>query len=220
MLHKLNKFPEDKFICNLLNAIPGFVFVVDEDVRLLYWNSSAQVLFKSSKNSIYLRRGGEAFCCIHSYEAPSGCGRAKFCKKCPLRISVTKALNNNRACRDFARFERYDDDKLSLIYFLVTASPFKYHEMVYVLLVLEDVSSIINMTNGQHLQYSVNRDFLSKREKEVLRWLKEGKSSMEISKVIGISERTINFHIYNIIRKLGAINRIHAVALAVESGII
>jgi len=61
---------------------------------------------------------------------------------------------------------------------------------------------------------------LSAREKEVLHWLKRGKSSWDISIILGISERTVNFHVYNMMRKLGVTSRLHAVAVAAESGLI
>jgi DNA-binding CsgD family transcriptional regulator len=61
---------------------------------------------------------------------------------------------------------------------------------------------------------------LSGRECQVLEWLKEGKSSWDISMVLGVSERTINFHVYNLLRKLGAINRPQAVAIAMRRGLI
>ncbi|MBI1920368.1 MAG: helix-turn-helix transcriptional regulator [Geobacter sp.] len=61
---------------------------------------------------------------------------------------------------------------------------------------------------------------VSSREREVLAWLKEGKSNWDISVILGISERTVKFHIKNIMRKLNAVNRSHAVAIAIERGII
>jgi DNA-binding CsgD family transcriptional regulator len=56
---------------------------------------------------------------------------------------------------------------------------------------------------------------LSKKEIEVLSWIKEGKSSWDISMILRISERTVNFHVNNIVTKLNAKNRTHAVAIAV-----
>jgi DNA-binding CsgD family transcriptional regulator len=61
---------------------------------------------------------------------------------------------------------------------------------------------------------------LSGREKEVLDWLKEGKSSWDMSVILGISERTVNFHVDNIKQKLGATNRPQALALATRLGLI
>ncbi len=48
----------------------------------------------------------------------------------------------------------------------------------------------------------------------------QGKSSWEISVILNISERTVNFHIYNIMQKLEAVNRTHAVAVATSLGLI
>ncbi|MEW6600000.1 MAG: response regulator transcription factor [Nitrospirota bacterium] len=61
---------------------------------------------------------------------------------------------------------------------------------------------------------------LSLREKEVLNWLKQGKSSWEIASILNIVESTVNFHITNIMHKLNAVSRTQAVAIAVEHGLI
>lgn len=61
---------------------------------------------------------------------------------------------------------------------------------------------------------------LSKREQEVLTWSKRGKSSWEISAILNISERTVNFHVNNIMQKLNAVSRTQAVAVAIERGLI
>jgi DNA-binding CsgD family transcriptional regulator len=55
---------------------------------------------------------------------------------------------------------------------------------------------------------------LSKREREVLGWLRMGKTSWDISVILRISERTVNYHVNNIIRKLGVVNRMQAVSMA------
>jgi LuxR family transcriptional regulator, quorum-sensing system regulator CviR len=64
------------------------------------------------------------------------------------------------------------------------------------------------------------RIVLSEREKEVLNWLKLGKSSWDMSVILGISERTVNFHVYNMMRKLEAVNRPQVVAAAIHLGLI
>jgi DNA-binding CsgD family transcriptional regulator len=59
-------------------------------------------------------------------------------------------------------------------------------------------------------------DHLSSREKEVLGWLKMGKTSWDISQILCISERTVNYHVNNIINKLGVVNRMQAVSMATD----
>lgn len=72
----------------------------------------------------------------------------------------------------------------------------------------------------ENKKLKLNRNILSTREKEVLNWLKEGKSSWDMSVILGISERTVNFHIYNIMKKLEVVNRPQAVAVATHLGML
>ncbi len=59
---------------------------------------------------------------------------------------------------------------------------------------------------------------LTQREREVLLWSAQGKSSWEISVILGVSERTVNWFIANASRKLDAVNRTQAVVNAIRSG--
>lgn len=59
---------------------------------------------------------------------------------------------------------------------------------------------------------------LTDREREVLLWSAQGKSSWEISVILGVSERTVNWFIANASRKLNAVNRTQAVVNAIRSG--
>ena len=61
---------------------------------------------------------------------------------------------------------------------------------------------------------------LSTREREVLGWMKEGKTNWEISVILSISERTVKFHVQNIERKLNAVNKAHAIAIALDNGLV
>ncbi len=57
---------------------------------------------------------------------------------------------------------------------------------------------------------------LSKREKEVLSWIKLGKSTWDISQILGISENTVKYHVSGILRKLNVSTRSQAVAISME----
>ena len=57
---------------------------------------------------------------------------------------------------------------------------------------------------------------LTGRELEILRWVKEGKSSWAIGEILSISERTVKFHVASIFRKLNVISRPQAVAKALR----
>ncbi|AOY96243.1 DNA-binding response regulator [Cupriavidus sp. USMAA2-4] len=61
---------------------------------------------------------------------------------------------------------------------------------------------------------------LSEREIEALVWSARGKTSGEIATILGLSKRTVDFHIDNAREKLGVATRIEAVVKAASAGII
>lgn len=61
---------------------------------------------------------------------------------------------------------------------------------------------------------------LTEREKECLLWSAEGKSGWEIAHILKVSERTVTFHLQNVARKMGVINRRHAISRAFSMGLI
>ena len=61
---------------------------------------------------------------------------------------------------------------------------------------------------------------LTQRESECLTWTANGKTSWEISVILGVSESTATFHLRNAGVKLKASNRAHAVAKALQLGLI
>jgi DNA-binding NarL/FixJ family response regulator len=63
-------------------------------------------------------------------------------------------------------------------------------------------------------------DALSAREIEVLRLIAAGNANKEIAGQLSIAEETVKSHISNILAKLGANDRTHAVTIAVKRGII
>jgi LuxR family transcriptional regulator, quorum-sensing system regulator BjaR1 len=65
-----------------------------------------------------------------------------------------------------------------------------------------------------------SRPLLSVREHEVLTWAAAGKTAWEIGELLGIAKRTADSHIQAAMKKLGATNRTHAVAVAVGDKLI
>lgn len=61
---------------------------------------------------------------------------------------------------------------------------------------------------------------LTRRELEILRWCKDGKSRPEIGEILSISAKTVEFHLRGIMDKLGANNQISAVVMALQRGLI
>jgi DNA-binding CsgD family transcriptional regulator len=61
---------------------------------------------------------------------------------------------------------------------------------------------------------------LTLREREVLWWAAQGKSALDIGAILDITKRTVDEHIQNAARRLGASNRTQAVAIALRERLI
>lgn len=69
---------------------------------------------------------------------------------------------------------------------------------------------------AEHLDH----DDPTPRELEVLALIREGYRNKQIADRLSISETTVNFHIKNLVEKLGANDRTHAVAIAIRRGLL
>ena len=59
---------------------------------------------------------------------------------------------------------------------------------------------------------------LSPREREIMHLMAEGLTAEQISGEVTVSIETVRTHVRNVIRKLQARNRVHAIAIALERG--
>ena len=61
---------------------------------------------------------------------------------------------------------------------------------------------------------------LTKRELDVLSWTAQGKTAWEVSVILGMSEKTVNFHLGNAMRKLEVTSKHQAVLKCVAAGVL
>ncbi|MDE2800105.1 MAG: response regulator transcription factor [Gemmatimonadota bacterium] len=87
--------------------------------------------------------------------------------------------------------------------------------------VVNEGGSLLEPLVASKLLDSVNNpDALTARQKEVLKLLATGLLNKEIADQLDIAERTVKFHVSEILAKLGAGNRTEAVAVATQKGLI
>ncbi|MRR07292.1 MAG: PAS domain-containing protein [Deltaproteobacteria bacterium] len=137
--------PVDNLLTRAFNAMPSPVFIVDEDVRIFEYNTAAAALLSTEKTDVLKLRGGEVLHCIHHHEAEDGCGRTPACADCVIRNSVKKACQGGSVVRARQKMELVRDEKIIEVYVLITASPFSFQDSTYAILVLEDISELIEL---------------------------------------------------------------------------
>jgi DNA-binding NarL/FixJ family response regulator len=78
------------------------------------------------------------------------------------------------------------------------------------------ISPDVALSVAEHL----GKEDLSPREIEVLELIREGNRNKQIADRLCIAETTVNFHIKNIVDKLQANDRTHAVTIALRRGLL
>ena len=63
-------------------------------------------------------------------------------------------------------------------------------------------------------------DELTHRERQCLGMAANGLTSGDIGGKLGIAERTVNFHMGNVLRKMAALNRTEVIAKALARGVL
>jgi DNA-binding NarL/FixJ family response regulator len=70
------------------------------------------------------------------------------------------------------------------------------------------------------IDYHYSQEPPSAREVDVLRLVAHGRSNREIAAILSVTEATVKSHMSNVLRKLHADDRAHAIALAAQRGFI
>jgi two-component system, NarL family, response regulator len=73
---------------------------------------------------------------------------------------------------------------------------------------------------GEKLAARMDKPMLSDRERQVIAEMAKGKNNREIGAELSITEHTVRFHVNNVLSKLGANDRAHAIVLALRQGIV
>lgn len=80
----------------------------------------------------------------------------------------------------------------------------------------------VNMEGARKAPASLpfSDNILTQREMEILEWVRQGKSNIEIGAILGLSPLTVKNHMQKLLRKLNVQNRAQAVARGISLGIL
>lgn len=82
------------------------------------------------------------------------------------------------------------------------------------------LTSIASPASQIPTRRSRNASDLRSRERECLVWLSLGKTAWETAAILGLSQRTVEFHLNNAVARLGAANKVHAAVIAIRTQLI
>jgi PAS domain-containing protein len=147
---QVTQMSNEVLLRQLLDAIPSYVFLVDRDLTILDYNAAAGAFLGTGPRQILGRRGGDVLRCLHSTDAPEGCGRGEFCENCLIREAVNEAFAGKKRVRQQLCMELLSGGNVRKLDVLLTASPFAYQGHERVALILEDIGEIIKLQRLNH----------------------------------------------------------------------
>jgi len=94
------------------------------------------------------------------------------------------------------------------------------HELLAVIRSVHEGKRHVPTEVAAVLAAHLGEEDLTARELEVLTLIRDGYKNKQIADQLTISENTVNFHIKNVVDKLGAKDRTHAVTIAIRRGLL
>jgi DNA-binding CsgD family transcriptional regulator len=91
---------------------------------------------------------------------------------------------------------------------------------IYFLTKAMDLAALSHRDGKKLWKIAEDRSLLTDRERDVISWAARGKTAGETANILTLSEQTVVKHIASVIRKVGALNRTHAVAKCLNQSLI
>ncbi len=139
---KYQKLRNDKYIYELLNALPYPAALLNKERQLIYGNN----VLGNGEASVTIeqllgQRPGEFMNCKFSTLEKGGCGTSEFCRVCGALLAVLesqeKGIKTSRECQITTEDEEGTEHALDV---LVTATPVNWDADTYTIISINDIS--------------------------------------------------------------------------------
>jgi DNA-binding CsgD family transcriptional regulator len=136
----------------------------------------------------------------------------------PFHFVDSLGRQNSACCTFFWK------DRISRLRFMLKRERHDLHMLM--LYWAQKVMDLNDVFTKKHKRFfgengeSISRSSLTARERDVLSWTARGKTMADIAEILVISSHTVEAHMRQIMRKLGATNKTHAVAIGIFHNII
>jgi signal transduction histidine kinase len=126
----------------ILDSVEGYVLVLNEQRQILAANpETLRALDIKDSQSIMGMRPGEAFHCVHSQDAPGGCGTSRCCTTCGAVIAILASQTTNEPCSRECLMTVSRGDRFEAHEFSVRATPLRLEESCLTIFVLHDINA-------------------------------------------------------------------------------
>jgi signal transduction histidine kinase len=131
----------DDLLDALMQAMPGYAMLINQQRQIVAVNSNVlSITGVQDCEALIGKRPGEALNCVHSDDAPGGCGTGLHCTVCGAVLAILESQQADRqAVRECHVTLRGAEDMV--LEMLATATPIKIRGEKFTVFALQDISS-------------------------------------------------------------------------------
>lgn len=130
------------YIKIVIDAISNIALVIDSNRQIVFANKKLMsTLGSKDLEKVLGLRPGELLNCKHSINKFGGCGTNDACKYCGAALSIKQSIEEAIASENECRITVEKQGKMSSLDLLVTASPIKMENQLYIILSIADISN-------------------------------------------------------------------------------
>jgi PAS domain S-box-containing protein len=213
-----------------LNGAADGAFVVDEELRIQFWNSAAEEITGFDKG---VTLGQKCYQILQGRDEKSRLICKAYCHVAEKALKSEPVSNYDIRTRTNKGDRRWlnmsvitsklggNGEKKMIVHLFRDVTQKKDGEMFFRRIVeIAQRYRIIPFEPGDSKDQDHCIDKLTLREREVLTLLARGLSTQEIAEALFISMSTVRNHVQNIFDKLGVHSRPEAIAYAYQNGLI
>jgi signal transduction histidine kinase len=130
------RFADVPLLSELLDAIPTFFLVLNEQRQTVFANKAVCDVLDVSEDDLFGARPGDLFGCVHATAPPEGCGTTTFCRYCGAVQAILSALRGEETVQE-CRILQDDDRALD---FRVWATPITVGDSLFTAVAFQDIS--------------------------------------------------------------------------------
>jgi len=198
-------------IQKLVSSTGEPAYAVDRDGTVVAWNAAASRAFG------YAAAEAVGSACWSLLQGQDAFGNAYCGPACPLRRMATERRSVNRCRMTFRASGGERNACMVTTLVLANGGPLTLIHLCRPEPAADAVESV--GAGPSDPREAAVHGILTRREREVLQRLAEGRDTREIATLLGIGERTVRSHVEHILRKLHAHSRLEAVAIGRRLGI-
>lgn len=135
---KRDKVNRNETLRAMLDAMPSWVFVLNQQRQVVTANSALLSLVKRDEDEVIGSRPGEIIGCVHAAHGPDGCGTARPCIDCGAVRTILQSQNMDKTITGDCRL-RTESSHSCALELRVTATPVEIGHEQLILVALEDV---------------------------------------------------------------------------------